>query len=92
VTATIWKFPIPVDDAFVIPMPTGAAILHVDVALGKPWIWAIVDPDADREDRFFRLFGTGMPLPGEGTLTYRGTFLLEGGVFVGHVFEDEQGV
>lgn len=60
---TIWKFSIPgtLDDDvnIAISMPDGAEILTLQMQDGKPVLWAIVDPYAPHERRYFKVVGTG---------------------------------
>lgn len=109
----IWKFPLLVTDHQSIPMPEGAEILCVQTqSLGRSlatqdeaqvFLWALVDPTAEKKPRHIFIHGTGMdieeaeavasmvkglPVSG-GATTYIGTFQLLGGNFVGHVFEGE---
>lgn len=84
---TIWKFEIPVDGEWNIPVPKGAEFLpKVEVpAANLIWVWAIVDPLAPLVSRPFRVYGTGHRLghnPGE----YIGTGLWNGGRLVWHVW------
>ncbi len=82
---TIWKFPLAVDDNAVCHMPEGARVLTVAVQTGAPWLWAIVDRHAPLEKRRFAVRGTGHDLDAVGD--YIGTFMLDGGSLVFHVFE-----
>ena len=83
---TIWKFDLPVGDQAALQMPIGAKVLAVQVQRGTPCIWAEVDPDAGWEQRLFVIRGTGHPFRG-GERQYVGTFQLEGGALVFHVYE-----
>ena len=88
---TIWKFTSKQgdhdDDERHIEMPQGANVLHA-VAKAE-WgrlvltVWAVVDPDANNEDRVFLLRGTGHPL---GLVGPHVATCLDG-PFVWHVFE-----
>lgn len=83
----IWKFSLQATDAQTISMPKGAQVLTVQSQRGIPALWAIVDPDAEEGDRTFLTYGTGQPItvsPGE----YAGTYQLQGGALVFHVFEE----
>lgn len=82
-TSSIWKFPL----AEEIEMPKKAKVLTVQVQRDIPCIWAVVDPSADREVRRFVIVGTGHSMNRKGP--YIGTFQLEGGALVFHVFEVE---
>lgn len=55
----IWKFEVPIDDYFSISMPTGADILSFQCQGSQPVIWAVVDPNAEKEERRFMMRGTG---------------------------------
>jgi hypothetical protein len=80
---TIWKFPFELSDAAVIEMPQRAKVLHVAAQNGAPTIWALVDTEAPKEPRTFRIVGTGHPIPED--VKHAGTF--QQGPFVWHVFE-----
>lgn len=69
-------------------MPVGARILHVQMQMGVPVLWALVDPRAPREIRRFINEGTGQTFDGSG-LDYVGTWQEENsdGAFVFHLFE-----
>ena len=84
---TIWKFPLPAVSPVVIAMPKGAEVLTVQTQDGMPHVWAFVDPDAEREDRYFDIYGTGQFIhPGVDTKrTYIGTY--QEPPFVWHLFE-----
>lgn len=96
-TARIWRYPLPITDEPVIPMPAGAQVLsvgpfrqpsgsgayYVDPPLD---LWALVDPDAPVEDRAFRVVGTGNPMPDD-CGRYIGTTHSHGGSLIWHVFE-----
>ena len=86
---TIWKYPMPLEDEITFDMPKGARVLSVQVQAGKPYIWAVVDPAREREQRFFSLRGTGHPDNGAGDMRFIGTFQLAGGGLVFHLFEPE---
>lgn len=87
-SATIWKFPLPIGGSVRVAMPDGARVLAV-AAPGRteqPCVWAIVHPDAELVDRVFEVRGTGHPLGEVGD--YVGTFTLMQGSLVFHVFEE----
>lgn len=90
-TKRIYKYPLPVVDDPDIAMPEGARMLTVQTHGGQPFIWALVDTDADMEPRGFRVLWTGHPFPdAERWPIYVGTFQLAGGGLVFHVFAREQ--
>ena len=70
-------------------MPRSARILDVQVQHGEVCIWALVDPDEGNETRHFSVFGTGHEIhDSDHAYIYIGTFQLEGGALVFHLFED----
>jgi len=84
----VWKFPLQAIDGQTVEMPEGAKILCVQVQNGVPCMWAVCDPAVTvrKEKRYFAVVGTGHPhdvIPKD----YIGTFQLEGGGLVFHVFE-----
>jgi hypothetical protein len=74
----VWKFPFTVKDNVQITMPIGAKILHVDEQ-GDPMqlnFWALCDPHAQNETRFFQVRGTDHDC---------GTLIELDGVYIGTV-------
>lgn len=85
---TIWKYPVLVNDQIQLAMPSGARILDVQCQGVHPQLWALVNPDSPKEDRNFRLSGTGHPIPeSPEALSYIGTFQFGDGRLVFHLFE-----
>lgn len=85
---TIWKFGLGIHDYQEVTMPVGAQILTVQCQDGRPYLWALVDPDATRETRHFRIFGSGFDMPDcVGREHHIGTVQQLGGALVWHVFE-----
>lgn len=84
---TIWKFPLFVEDEQIVRMPKGAEILHAAFQLGVLCLWAKVDPDADEEERYVRIAGTGHPISESGGMRHIATVLTADGSLVWHVFE-----
>jgi len=84
VVRSIWKWTLESDSE--IAMPLGAMILDVQVQDGEPQIWALVDPLAKPVKRRFKSYGTGHTVNGL-SVCYVGTFQLNGGSLVFHVFE-----
>lgn len=82
---TIWKIEISSSHGGMM-LPKGATPLSVHTQNGQPCMWMSVDPNAEREKRDFRAFGTGQFLP-ENIGTFVGTFLVENDALVFHVFE-----
>ena len=90
---TIWKFEIPLSLSFTIKMPIDAKILCIDVDQknGCPCIWALVNPEEAKMKRYFEIYGTGMGIYCDMGIDrkYIGTFQLNSGALVFHVFERE---
>ena len=66
-------------------MPRGAEVLTVQMQREVLCVWAVVDPDAEKEQRKFIVYGTGHEydsIKGE----YVGTVQIHGGDLVWHVF------
>jgi hypothetical protein len=81
---TIWKWTL--KPQTVIDMPDGAQVLTVQMQHGEPQLWALVDPVAPTVKRVFNIYGTGHSM-GDRTGSYIGTFQMDGGSLVFHVFE-----
>lgn len=83
---TIWKFPLKVDDAQSVRMPTGATILSVQVQHDQVCLWALVEPDNGAQLREIIIYGTGHEIS-RSVGRFIGTFQLHFGSLVFHVFE-----
>lgn len=70
----------------VIDLPKDAEILTVQNQNGTPQMWVLLDPDAPTVKRTFLIYGTGHNFDMK-HYRYEGTFQLESGVLVFHVFE-----
>lgn len=68
-----------------VEMPAGAEILHVSEQHGNPWVWARVNLGAAMVQRRIAIALTGKTYDFYGN--YIGTFFLDHGSFVGHVFD-----
>jgi hypothetical protein len=89
--SVIWKFPFDVEDEFAMGIPIAARFLKVDVQDNTPSMWFEVpiledNENVNYEQRRFKVVGTGHKFDAS-WLDYRGTFMLLGGNFVGHVYE-----
>ncbi len=84
---TIWKYPVTAGRWTQI-MPVDAEILSVQVQHKEVQMWVLVDPDAITEAREFDVYGTGHLIP-ESSGKFIGTFQIEGGALVFHLFECE---
>ena len=89
----VWKFYL--TPGYPNRMPKGAEILTVKPQGDYVCLWALVDPDAPREDRWFSHHGTGYTVVDADNLKYVGSchwerterFQLTSWVVI-HVFED----
>ncbi len=85
----IWKYMLILSDHPFISMPKGAIVLSVDVQDGHIQIWALVDPEAPKEPRGFRMAGTGHPVEDAiASMRFIGTVQM--GEFVWHIFEKQE--
>lgn len=82
----IWKYPIPAIDMFHLDIPEGGKPLAVHVQRGQPCMWVQVTPDAPMTLRIFAIYGTGHQMPDDPG-TFIGTYLVDGGALVFHLFE-----
>lgn len=82
---TIWKYTL--EPRCAIAMPQGAQLLSVAEQNGDICLWALVDPQATQQTRYFAGFGTGHPIPDAADLTFVGSVLMTGGSMVFHIFE-----
>lgn len=86
-TKTVYKYRFPVDDIVSIDMPEGAQPLHVAMQGRYACLWALVDASRPMKERRFRIAGTGHPIKDQECMKYIGTFLVNDGALVFHVFE-----
>jgi hypothetical protein len=83
---TIWKYPLAVTAEQQIDLPLGAQVLHVAVQHQMVCLWAQVRPDAQKQARTIRIFGTGHDLPDDPG-RHIGSFMLYDGTLVFHAYE-----
>jgi len=91
---TIWKYILNLkDDIIDIIMPKNAEILYVGNQDNYPCLWVLVETELEKENRKFRIYGTGHPiLPNVNTPyntydIYVGTVITWNGKLVWHIFE-----
>lgn len=86
----IFKYEITPESTFlsarVVDMPVGAEVLDAQLQRGQLVLWAIVDPDAETEQRLFRVCMTGETVSRPERLRHIST--LQYHEFVYHIFED----
>lgn len=83
---TIFKVKMTIQDEQIIFIENGARFLTIQIQYGEPVLWVVVDPNAPSVERKIYIRGTGHMLGEAEQAYYVGTFQLEGGAFVGHVF------
>lgn len=79
----IWKYRIAASQK----IPKAAKFLSVQTQDNLPMMWFLVDPTKEAETRHFVILPTGGGSTDTSKLEFLGTFQLDGGAFVGHVFE-----
>lgn len=83
----VWKYPIPIQDYVLVPLPKGAKILCAKVQKGGLNLWALVDSEEpETEDVTIRIAGTDHPIE-EPNLEYIDTVLMYQDTFVIHIFK-----
>ena len=82
----IWKYPLKVTDEQTLDIPEGAEALAVQVQNGTPCLWVRVESTAPKTLRRIITHGTGHPVP-KTTGRYIGTYQIDGGALVFHVFD-----
>ena len=88
---TIYKYVIKCRDSFVQILPQGAKVIAVQTQQGQPVFWATVDTEQPPEPREFFVVGTGHNFDAE-SKTFLGTFQLEEGTLIFHLFEPTRGI
>jgi len=85
---TIWKYPLAIETHQCILMPNGAQMLTVQIQGDQPCIWVLVEPDNPYRLRDVYMYGTGHTIPVSKIAehAYVGTFQLDSGRLVFHVF------
>lgn len=87
---TIYKYAIQ-PGKFDIHMPKGAKVLTVQTQHRQPQMWVLLDTSNEPERRGFVTFPTGGEVPTDTHLDYIGTFQLNDGYLVYHLFEIGRG-
>ena len=81
----IWKYPI--EPGYLeLRLPVDSQILSVQVQSEQPFLWVLVNPEDRTVSRRFKAYPTGLPIEDE-SINYIGTFQLDGGKLVFHLFE-----
>lgn len=88
----IFKYPLATTDTQVIRAPQGGVPMCVQMQGRVPCMWLGVDDAQPVVDHTVRVIGTGHPIPDPERLHYVGTYQLDGGALVFHVFLVNAGV
>lgn len=84
----IWKYPVDLARKHQeIAIPRGSVFLAAQLQYARPVMWWLVDPDAEKTMHGFHLYMTGEPIEGQPG-RYLGTYQLDNGAFVLHLYED----
>ena len=92
-TKTVWKYPLEASGHVQsVCLPSGAEVIYAAAQHQVPMIWALVDPTEELlVQRHFVMVGTGVEIEiGYGEHHHIGSFLMDDGNFVFHVFEVKQ--
>lgn len=87
----VYKYSFPhLRDEATFEMSSASTVVHAGLQGDTVCIWAHVqtDDDSAKVNRRFILRGTGEPLPTTGLYQHVGSFMINDGEFVFHVFED----
>jgi hypothetical protein len=87
VSRVVWKYELPEPGDHALELPFGAEVLSVACQGDRLCLWALVEPDAPKELRRFRVLGTGWEFERAGRVKFVGTALMQDGALVWHVFE-----
>ncbi len=86
-TQCIWKFELKITEEQEISMPMYAEILCVQCQNEVGCLWAMVNPQNEKENRIIIIRGTGHMFEKDPLKKYIGTFHISKGALVWHVFE-----
>jgi hypothetical protein len=83
---TIYKYQLKTTDDQIIEMPSDAEILTVQVQNGIPCIWVKVNTELPTIPYHFKIHGAGHPVTNDYNYKYIGTYQLNNGELVFHVW------
>ena len=87
----IYKYELKLNSGQNIEMPKGSEILTIQTQYGRPCMWCLcpIIEDGESECRNIEIYPTGAPIVSDmgATRDYLGTFQIENGSLVFHVFE-----
>jgi len=86
---TIWKYELDIVGHQTLMIPAGGIVLSVQIQKGVACIWVLVNPEKEKVERKFAIFGTGHPITTVNSgRNFIGTIQIDGGNLVFHVFEE----
>ncbi len=83
---TIYKYPLVVADKQTIEISDDFQMCCIQTQHENPCLWIGVNTEAQKTKVIIRMFGTGHEIPSDIDLEYIGTFQLNYGELVFHVF------
>lgn len=83
----VYKYELEITDEQTIRLPFDAEILTVQMQGIRCYLWALVDPCNELNDRVICIYGTGNPIPDKIRLKYINTFQIPHLGLVFHAFE-----
>lgn len=84
----VWKYELHPGVTF-LDLPSPSLITHVGVQEERVYLWALVDPDGEKQQHVFRTLATGERVDDEpGELVGSVQMDTAGGQFVFHVFQE----
>lgn len=86
----IFKYLLEIIEEQIKLIPKNGEILTVQTQNDEVYLWALIDPNMDYEDRKIRIIGTGHPIDDWEKLQYIGTTQQMNGQLIWHVFEEIQ--
>lgn len=82
----VYKYPLSIVDFQTLGMPADAKLLTVQAQRNQPCLWALVDTERAQEEVTLRLVGTGHEFEDADQWEHLGSFQLDAGLLVFHVF------
>lgn len=74
-----------------VVLPVGAEIIDIRTQSNEPYFWALVDTSQTAtETRQFQIVPTGRAIENADFMVYRGSFHIDNGALVFHLFEEIQ--
>jgi hypothetical protein len=84
---TIWKYPLELKDEQILQLPSRSKILTVQIQNGKLQLWALVNPELPKKQKYIYIYGTGHKISNANQLEYISTIQIKDGSLIFHIFE-----